>query len=152
MSSDGRSNLRVLGLCLLAGMVVTVEAIRLHSSESMHLRHDDLSAWFACIIAGYLLALPTRSKIIAVNLKQLYLDLVPPSLLGYTTLFCQAILPVSPALIRAMLPTRTHCSARCGRTCSTPTVTILSMALTTSRYSIAIILAFPGIAAMMITT
>jgi hypothetical protein len=56
-----RRNLPILGLCLLAGIVVTVEAIRLHSSESMH-RHDDLSAWFACIPSGYLLALPARSR------------------------------------------------------------------------------------------
>ena len=45
----------VLGLLLAAGLLVTVEALRLHSSESMQ-KHDDFGAWFTCIAAGYVLS------------------------------------------------------------------------------------------------
>jgi hypothetical protein len=39
-------------LLTVAGLLVTVEAIRLHSDESMR-KHDDFGAWFTCIAAGY---------------------------------------------------------------------------------------------------
>jgi hypothetical protein len=42
-------------LLTLAGLLVTAEAIRLHSDESMR-KHDDIGAWFACIAAGYAFA------------------------------------------------------------------------------------------------
>lgn len=48
----------VLAVCALAGLLVTAEALHLHSNESMR-RHDDLGLWFAAIPAGYLLALPS---------------------------------------------------------------------------------------------
>jgi 4-amino-4-deoxy-L-arabinose transferase-like glycosyltransferase len=54
-----RRHLLILVLCLSAGLLLTAEALRLGSSESMH-RHDDLSAWFASIAAGYAIALPFR--------------------------------------------------------------------------------------------
>jgi hypothetical protein len=36
----------------VAGLLVTVEAMRLHSDESMR-KHDDIGAWFACLAGGY---------------------------------------------------------------------------------------------------
>jgi Dolichyl-phosphate-mannose-protein mannosyltransferase len=42
-------------LLTVAGLLVTVEAIHLHSVESMR-KHDDFGAWFACIAAGYAFA------------------------------------------------------------------------------------------------
>jgi hypothetical protein len=45
----------VLGLLLAAGLLVTLEALRLHSNESMQ-KHDDFGAWFTCIAAGYVLS------------------------------------------------------------------------------------------------
>jgi hypothetical protein len=42
-------------LLTVAGLLVTVEAIRLHSDESMR-KHDDIGAWFTCIAAGYAFA------------------------------------------------------------------------------------------------
>jgi hypothetical protein len=44
----------VLALLLVAGLLVTLEALRLHSNESMQ-KHDDFGAWFTCIAAGYVL-------------------------------------------------------------------------------------------------
>jgi hypothetical protein len=49
------SQAAVLGLLLAAGLLVTLEALRLHSNESMQ-KHDDFGAWFSCIAAGYVLA------------------------------------------------------------------------------------------------
>jgi len=54
-----RSIAPVLAICALAGILVTLEALHLHSNESMR-RHDDLGAWFAAIPAGYLIALPSQ--------------------------------------------------------------------------------------------
>jgi hypothetical protein len=54
-----RSITPVLAVCALAGLLVTLEALHLHSNESMR-RHDDLGAWFAAIPAGYLLSLPAQ--------------------------------------------------------------------------------------------
>lgn len=38
-----------------AGTLVTLEAVRLHSAESMR-KHDDYGAWFTCLAAGYAIA------------------------------------------------------------------------------------------------
>jgi len=45
----------LLGLLFLAGVLVTLEALHLHSDESMH-QHDTFSAWLAAIPAGYAVA------------------------------------------------------------------------------------------------
>ena len=42
-------------LLTVAGLLVTVGALRLHSDESVH-KHDDFGAWFTCIAAGYAFA------------------------------------------------------------------------------------------------
>lgn len=41
----------ILGLLIVAGMIVTVEGLHLHTVESMR-KHDDFSAWFACAASG----------------------------------------------------------------------------------------------------
>ena len=43
----------------LSGALVTLEAVHLHSDESMG-QHDDFSAFFACILAGYVLTYISR--------------------------------------------------------------------------------------------
>jgi Dolichyl-phosphate-mannose-protein mannosyltransferase len=48
-----------LVLLLTAGLLVTLEAIHLHSDESMR-QHEDFGAWFCCLAAGYLLSLTPR--------------------------------------------------------------------------------------------
>jgi len=45
----------VVASFLLAGLLITVTALRLHTDESMT-KHDDIGAWFTCIAAGYALA------------------------------------------------------------------------------------------------
>lgn len=45
----------LLGLLTIAGILVTLGALRLHSDESMR-QHDDFGAWFTCIAAGYALS------------------------------------------------------------------------------------------------
>jgi 4-amino-4-deoxy-L-arabinose transferase-like glycosyltransferase len=47
-----RRRLATLATLTLAGLLVTAEALRLHSDESMR-KHDDIGAWFACLAAGY---------------------------------------------------------------------------------------------------
>jgi 4-amino-4-deoxy-L-arabinose transferase-like glycosyltransferase len=49
----------VLLVCAGAGLFVMAEALHLHAAESMR-RHDDLSAWFAAIPAGYALSVPAQ--------------------------------------------------------------------------------------------
>jgi len=51
-----RSGLLLI-LLLAAGVLVTVESLRLHTVESMR-KHDDIGIWFTCMAAGYLLARP----------------------------------------------------------------------------------------------
>lgn len=41
----------MLGLLIVAGLIVTVEGLHLHTVESMR-KHDDFSAWFACAASG----------------------------------------------------------------------------------------------------
>lgn len=41
----------ILGLLIVAGLIVTVEGLHLHTVESMR-KHDDFSAWFACAASG----------------------------------------------------------------------------------------------------
>ena len=48
-----------LAVMALSGALVTLEAIHLHSDESMG-QHDDFSAFFACIVAGYVLTYVSR--------------------------------------------------------------------------------------------
>ncbi len=45
----------VVTVLVVAGMLVTFEALRLHSDESMR-KHDDYGAWFTCVAAGYSVA------------------------------------------------------------------------------------------------
>jgi Dolichyl-phosphate-mannose-protein mannosyltransferase len=59
ISRAGIRDVFVLVLCLFGSLIITIEAVHLHSSESMR-RHDDLAAWFAAIPAGYALAFPSR--------------------------------------------------------------------------------------------
>ena len=47
-----RKRALVVTVLVVAGMLVTFEALRLHSDESMR-KHDDYGAWFTCITAGY---------------------------------------------------------------------------------------------------
>lgn len=47
-----RKRAAVVTVLVIAGMLVTFEALRLHSDESMR-KHDDYGAWFTCITAGY---------------------------------------------------------------------------------------------------
>lgn len=49
---DRRRMLMLLGILTFAGILVTLEGIHLHSDESMN-QHDDFSAMFAAIPAGY---------------------------------------------------------------------------------------------------
>jgi hypothetical protein len=42
------------------GLLITVEALHLHSDQSMR-KHDDYAAWFACIAAGSLAGYPLRA-------------------------------------------------------------------------------------------
>jgi len=59
ISRAGAPDVCVLVLCLFASLVVTIEALHLHTSESMH-RHDDVAAWFGSIAGGYVLGFPCR--------------------------------------------------------------------------------------------
>jgi hypothetical protein len=43
----------LVALFLLAGCIVTVGNLRLHTDESLY-KHDDIAAWFACIATGSL--------------------------------------------------------------------------------------------------
>ena len=45
----------LLALLAMAGTLVTIENMRLHSSTSVA-KHDDFGVWFTCIAAGYALA------------------------------------------------------------------------------------------------
>ena len=47
---------RSWGFCVFAGFMVTLEALHLHSDESMR-QHDDFGAWFAAMAGGYALSL-----------------------------------------------------------------------------------------------
>jgi Dolichyl-phosphate-mannose-protein mannosyltransferase len=50
-----RGNSWLLILLLLAGLLVTVEGLRLHTDQSID-KHDDFGIWFTCIAAGYAVA------------------------------------------------------------------------------------------------
>jgi hypothetical protein len=52
--SDGRT-IATVALLIVAGLIVTVEGLHLHTVESMR-KHDDYSAWFACAAAGSIAA------------------------------------------------------------------------------------------------
>lgn len=68
----------LMALLVAAGVLVTLEALHLHSNESMQ-KHDDFGAWFTCIAAGYLLA---------------YLCRLPKSLPGRVVMTAVAAVPV----------------------------------------------------------
>jgi 4-amino-4-deoxy-L-arabinose transferase-like glycosyltransferase len=55
MRKGERKHAPLLAVLALAGVLVTLEGIHLRSDESMN-QHDDFSALFACIPAGYLAA------------------------------------------------------------------------------------------------
>jgi hypothetical protein len=50
-----RGNFWLLALLILAGLLVTVEGLRLHTDQSID-KHDDFGVWFTCIAAGYAVA------------------------------------------------------------------------------------------------
>lgn len=52
LATRDRRHLATLGTLTVAGLLVTAEAMRLHSDESMR-KHDDIGAWFACLAGGY---------------------------------------------------------------------------------------------------
>jgi MinD-like ATPase involved in chromosome partitioning or flagellar assembly len=59
---QNRKRRYLLGLLTIAGILVTLGALRLHSDESMR-QHDDFGAWFTCIAAGYALSVvPQRTR------------------------------------------------------------------------------------------
>ena len=45
------TTIATLGLLIVAGLIVTIEGLHLHTVESMR-KHDDFSAWFACAASG----------------------------------------------------------------------------------------------------
>jgi hypothetical protein len=49
-----RKRMSPLIVLTVAGLLVTLEGLHLHTTESMR-RHDDFSVWFACMAAGYTL-------------------------------------------------------------------------------------------------
>lgn len=49
---QNRKHAAIVTILVVAGMLVTFEALRLHSDESMR-KHDDYGAWFTCVAAGY---------------------------------------------------------------------------------------------------
>jgi putative flippase GtrA len=55
LSGESRYLIAVIVSCLLAGLLITITALRLHTDESMT-KHDDIGIWFTCIAAGYTLA------------------------------------------------------------------------------------------------
>jgi hypothetical protein len=54
-SRPNRKHAAIVTVLVVAGMLVTFEALRLHSDESMR-KHDDYGAWFTCLAAGYFVA------------------------------------------------------------------------------------------------
>lgn len=50
-----RAHLSLLIVLVIAGILVTIENMRLHSLTAVN-KHDDFGAWFTCIAAGYALA------------------------------------------------------------------------------------------------
>jgi 4-amino-4-deoxy-L-arabinose transferase-like glycosyltransferase len=50
-----RAHLALIIMLVVAGTLVTIENMRLHSLTSVN-KHDDFGAWFTCIAAGYALA------------------------------------------------------------------------------------------------
>lgn len=53
LSRHDRDQILLLSLLVVAGLVVTIEGLHLHSVESMR-KHDDYGIWFTCVAAGYL--------------------------------------------------------------------------------------------------
>lgn len=81
----------LLALLLAAGTFVTLEALHLHSDESMR-QHDTFSAWFACIAGGYgisTLVGRLRSRVLAAIALAIFAALAVP--------YWMANLPVAQA-------------------------------------------------------
>lgn len=51
----------LIAVLLLASTIVTLEALHLHTIESMR-KHDDFAAWYACAAAGSLALIRTRHR------------------------------------------------------------------------------------------
>jgi hypothetical protein len=68
----GSRTIAIIGLLLVAGLIVTVEGLHLHTVESMR-KHDDFSAWFACAASG---SIVTRLRLRSV------LSRATPALIG----------------------------------------------------------------------
>lgn len=56
MRGGDRARTALLAMLVFAGVLVTLEALKLHSDQSMR-KHDDFSIWFGCLGAG---TLPTQ--------------------------------------------------------------------------------------------
>jgi hypothetical protein len=52
---DDKKSVALPALLSVAGLLVTAEALHLHSDESLR-KHDDFGAWFTCIAAAYAFA------------------------------------------------------------------------------------------------
>ena len=51
LARSDATTIATIGLLIVAGLIVTVEGLHLHTVESMR-KHDDFSAWFACAATG----------------------------------------------------------------------------------------------------
>jgi hypothetical protein len=51
LARSDRKTTATIALLIIAGLIVTVEGLHLHTVESMR-KHDDFSAWFACAATG----------------------------------------------------------------------------------------------------
>jgi Dolichyl-phosphate-mannose-protein mannosyltransferase len=78
-----RANFWLLTLLLLAGFLVTVEGIRLHTDQSM-MKHDDFGIWFTCIAAGY--ALARGAELFRRQIFRLPVIMIASSLVAWTAL------------------------------------------------------------------
>ena len=82
-----RSELRrdgpLLVLLIVAGLIVTLGNIRLHTDQSMY-KHDDFGAWFGCIAAAYGLAsIADSTKKLQVKVPVLVIAAIATGLSGY---------------------------------------------------------------------
>jgi len=72
LARAGAKTVAAIGLLIVAGLIVTVEGLHLHTVESMR-KHDDFSAWFACAATGSIAA--------RIHLRRL-MSRIAPVLLG----------------------------------------------------------------------
>jgi hypothetical protein len=88
---DKTPTIWLLGVMVAAGLLVTLEAIHLHTDESM-IQHDDFSAWFACIATGYIVARIYRMRHALV--KHVAAGIVYVGVAGATVLFGLHFVPI----------------------------------------------------------